>query len=147
MKPAPWNHLRQFRQLGHPADPCGSFLVPHSATGATLAGIASSDMGWEHVSVSLRNRTPNWREMEFVCRLFWADDEAVMQLHPPRSDWISNHPHCLHMWKPTEMEIPLPPPWMVGFAALNDKADGPAFRAEMEAEQTRLIKELGIADH
>lgn len=145
MRPAPWTHLDRFRKDGHPADPCGAFVVPHQPTSATLAVVASSDLAWEHVSVSLRNRTPNWREMEFVCRLFWTDDEAVMQLHPPRSEWISNHPNCLHLWKPTAATIPLPPSWMVGTPALNGKTPAdPGFAELMVAERARLEKELDL---
>jgi hypothetical protein len=48
--------------------------------------------------------------------LFWGDEEAVMQLHPPKSTWINNHNFCLHLWKPhsTVGEIPLPPGIAVG---------------------------------
>ena len=24
------------------------------------------------------------------------------------------HPHCLHLWRPLDAEIPRPPGWMVG---------------------------------
>jgi hypothetical protein len=120
MKQLPWDHIERFRLAGVQGDDCGAFQVPHNPTNVNLRIIVSSGMGWEHVSVSLPNRTPNWREMEFVCRLFWSDDEAVMQLHPPRSDWISNHPHCLHMWRPSDGRVPLPPSWMVGSKALGE---------------------------
>ena len=120
MNRTPWLHLERYRlPPPHGGDygwDAGTFLIPHPATAVTLRIIASGDDGdgWEHVSVSLPNRTPNWREMEFVCRLFWTADETVMQLHPPRSEWINNHPFCLHLWKPTKLPIPRPPGWMVG---------------------------------
>jgi hypothetical protein len=72
------------------------------------------NMQWEHVSISLRNRTPNWQEMQFVKEIFWGDDEAVMQLHPPKKDYVNCHPHCLHLWRPVLSEIPLPPSILVG---------------------------------
>lgn len=59
-------------------------------------------------------RCPTWEEMCFVKSLFWDDNEAVMQLHPPKSDWVNNHPYCLHLWKPNNQQIPLPPSIMVG---------------------------------
>jgi hypothetical protein len=50
--------------------------------------------------------------------LFWDHEDTVMQLHPPKSDWVSNHSFCLHMWRPVGIEIPRPPALMVGIAAL-----------------------------
>ena len=81
--------------------------------GRSLLVVVSYGAGWDHVSVSLPNRTPNWREMEHVKRLFFRDDEWAMQLHAPPAEHISVHPHCLHMWRPQDREIPLPPDFMV----------------------------------
>jgi len=79
-----------------------------------LTVIFSDGEGWEHVSVSTPGRCPNWDEMCFVKRLFWAADDVVMQLHPADSTYVNNHPHCLHLWRPQGVEIPQPPLWMVG---------------------------------
>jgi hypothetical protein len=78
------------------------------------SGDASLGVNWEHVSVSLTNRCPNWPEMCFVKDLFWDPEECVMQLHPPKSQWISNHPYCLHLWRPLDATIPMPPSIAVG---------------------------------
>lgn len=64
---------------------------------------------WEHVSVSLAARCPTWSEMDFVKRIFWRDDELVLQFHVPREQHINCHPYCLHLWKPVGVTIPLPP--------------------------------------
>lgn len=69
---------------------------------------------WEHVSVSCESQTPTWECMEFVRRLFWEDDETVIQLHPPLSVYVNYHQHCLHLWKPIGVKIPLPPAITVG---------------------------------
>lgn len=89
----------------------GMFFVPGppGANQRTLRIIASSGEGWDHVSVSLPDRTPHWAEMEHVKRLFFQDDECAMQLHVPPSDHISHHPYCLHIWRPLEAAIPRPP--------------------------------------
>ena len=58
--------------------PCGEQLLIIASPGDANEGVP-----WEHVSVSTRHRTPNWKEMCFVKDLFWAPEEAVMQLHPP----------------------------------------------------------------
>jgi hypothetical protein len=70
--------------------------------------------GWEHVSVSTRDRIPNWEEMSFVKELFWRDEEWVVQYHPARSHYVNFHPHCLHLWRPIEAELPTPPSIFVG---------------------------------
>jgi hypothetical protein len=76
--------------------------------------IAAGAHEWEHVSVSLPHRCPTWGEMCYVKSLFWDDEDCVMQLHPPRSDWVNNHPYCLHLWRPKHAEIPRPPAMAVG---------------------------------
>lgn len=120
--------LDQYRiRNGHwgsnPGDDFGAFRIP-GPQGEQLMIIASpgdadENVPWEHVSVSTRHRCPTWREMCFVKDLFWDPEEAVMQLHPPRSTWINNHPHCLHLWRPMDGIIPLPPSIAVGYKALN----------------------------
>jgi hypothetical protein len=51
--------------------------------------------------------------MEYVKRLFFKNDELAMQLHVTPDQHINNHPFCLHMWRPHDKEIPLPPAIMV----------------------------------
>jgi hypothetical protein len=82
--------------------------------GAMLAVIASCGEGWEHVSVSTSTRCPTWDEMEYVKRLFFEDDETVVQYHVPVSEHINLHPFVLHLWRPVGLAIPRPPGWMVG---------------------------------
>lgn len=93
----------------------GGFFVVPQPRGPHLKIIAGSGEGWDHVSVSPieRKRCPTWEEMEFVKRLFFKPDETAMQLHVPTSDHISHHPYCLHIWRPHDSLIPLPPSWMV----------------------------------
>lgn len=84
--------------------PCGDDLKIIASPGD-----ADKNIPWEHVSVSLKNRCPRWSEMCFVKDLFWGAEDAVMQLHPPKSTYINNHPFCLHLWRPVNDSIPLPP--------------------------------------
>ncbi len=93
----------------------GMFMIPSPIDKALMAVVASSGEGWDHVSVSRPNRCPNWPEMEFVAALFFNDDETAMQLHVPASEHVNNHPHCLHWWRPHNVEIPKPDALMVGF--------------------------------
>lgn len=96
----------------------GAFFVkgPDRKESAPLRIIASDGLSWEHVSVSLPHRCPTWAEMCFVKSLFWDDEDCVMQLHPPKSDWVNNHNYCLHLWRPSTdvKQIPLPPAYLVG---------------------------------
>jgi len=95
-----------------PAYGCnGAFNIPFENN--TLMVVISDQMGWEHVSVSLRNRCPNWREMCFIKQLFWGEDETVVQFHPKKSEYKNFHPQCLHMWKKAGEEYELPPSIMV----------------------------------
>lgn len=95
-------------------------LVGSSAKKDTCYTVISCDQGgWEHVSVSLSTRCLTWDEMCYIKSLFWSGDEAVMQLHVPVSEHINNHPYTLHLWRPLESEIPLPPSIYVGVMALN----------------------------
>lgn len=87
----------------------GCALLPGPcAQDLTVIFSGGEDCGWEHVSVSTPGRPPNWREMCFVKDLFWDAEDAAMQLHPPKSNYVNNHPHCLHLWRPTQAEIPMP---------------------------------------
>ena len=76
--------------------------------------IASSGDGWDHVSVSLPHRCPKWDEMEYIKRMFFKENEVAMQLHVPPKDHVNIHAFCLHLWRPIDKEIPLPPSIMVG---------------------------------
>jgi hypothetical protein len=95
-------------------------LLPRSQKLKVLAsdGGMPGERAWEHVSVSRKDRCPTWEEMCIVKSLFWDDDDCVVQYHPPRADWISNHTYCLHMWRPVGIELPRPPSMMVGIADL-----------------------------
>lgn len=92
----------------------GMFAFRSPADGRTLRVIAATGDGWEHVSVSKPTRTPTWSEMEYIKRLFFKPDEVCMQLHVAEAEHISMHDHCLHIWRPIDGSIPLPPAWMVG---------------------------------
>ena len=99
-------------------DDYGAFHIP-GPNNRTLRVIASSglidpDIPCDLVSVSTTGRCPNWPEMCFIKDLFFDEEETVMQLHPPRSQWINNHEYCLHLWRPLDGSIPLPPAIAVG---------------------------------
>lgn len=129
MKPLTGPHFDSWRRTdartvnyfgGIGDETCGAFRVP--CHGAILFIIASSGMGWDHVSVSLPSRCPTWDEMQFVKRTFFADHEWAYELHPPAAQNISLHNYCLHLWRPHDQDIPLPPSIFVGPEAAKESA-------------------------
>lgn len=117
------------------ADGCnGAFDVASPEPGWRLAIIAGDGCGWEHVSVHayrrrgrttqarilgavgvVQGRVPIWREMAFVKDLFWDAEDLVIQIHPPRSEYVNQHPHVLHLWRPIGQDVPRPTPDLVGY--------------------------------
>lgn len=99
----------------------GWFRIPHYELQNHFFNTLADDVdGWQHVLVTVfengrrPERCPTWEEMCFIKSIFWDDEETVMQLHPPKSEWVSNHPYCLHLWKPVNADIPVPPSHRVG---------------------------------
>lgn len=102
------------RMIGAEGDDTGGcFKLKSAFDGGELRIMVGVGEGWEHASVSRANRCPSWSEMEQVKRLFWQDNEIAMQLHVTPQSHISVHPYCLHIWRPTNDNIPTPPAWMV----------------------------------
>jgi hypothetical protein len=97
----------------------GAFIVEVPSGKAVLRiiacdGIDKESEGFEHVSVSLRDRTPTWEEMAWVKDQFWMPEEVCFQLHPAHSEYVSCHPHCLHIWRHRIFTLPLPSTKLVG---------------------------------
>lgn len=127
MKPDAWREVSQYRiregrlASGDEIRNNGAFMIPVSGfddrtriesgnrTTRTIAVIVSDEGDWDHVSVSLPNRCPTWDEMCLVKDLFFEPHEVAMQLHPAKSGYVNHHPHCLHLWRPHNKSIPLPP--------------------------------------
>lgn len=113
-----WKMIKKYRIMEgplastHKARNNGAFMIP-CPNGTTLGLVVSDQMEWDHVSVSCENRIPTWQEMCFIKKLFFHPHEAVMQLHPPEDDYINNHPFVLHLWRPQNKSIPMPPKIMV----------------------------------
>ena len=78
--------------------------------------VVSTGAGWEHVSVSPEKKriTPSWDDMCKLKEMFFNEDEAVIQIHPPKADYVNMVPNCLHLWRCTYKEMVLPPRILVG---------------------------------
>jgi hypothetical protein len=46
--------------------------------------------------------------------LFWDEEDTVIQFHPPKSKSVNQHQFCLHLWRHTTIEIPVPDEILVG---------------------------------
>src|SRR5262245_12853593 len=124
------------RWRSHRGEPLGVFRI-FGPCGEWLVIVASNGIGWDHVSVSIRRRLPNWLEMSFVKDLFWSPEEAAVQFHPPRSQYVNNHSNCLHLWRPQQDTMTLPPHYLVGVASagvLKSEADAMTALAELVGE-------------
>ncbi len=93
---------------------CFRMIGPKGVLLLVMSSGIDNETGWEHVSVSCKDRPPNWAEMCFVKDIFWNESECVIQYHPPRSEYVDFHPNCLHLWRHITMPIPMPPSLLVG---------------------------------
>jgi hypothetical protein len=73
----------------------------------------TNESGWEHVSVSPYPETliPTWDMMCQVKNLFWSEEEAAFQIHPPKSKYVNAMPNCLHLWRPVGGVHGMNPEW------------------------------------
>lgn len=79
--------------------------------GKSFICIASNGGGWEHVSVHMTNqkRCPTWEEMCAIKDMFFEAEETVVQYHPAKSNYVNIHQYCLHLWRPLNAELIMPP--------------------------------------
>ena len=84
----------------------------HGRTGNFLCMFGCDEDGWEHVSVSpivsARESVapcPTWQQMCEVKRMFFRDDETVVQVHPREDEYIHGitfPTNILHLWRPVD---------------------------------------------
>lgn len=108
----------------------GAFQIPIAHN--TVANCIVSDgkdvdgttmVFWEHVSVHVadragKQRTPSWEHMAKIKDIFWEPEEMVVQIHPPKSEYVNNHEHVLHLWKWTGGDFPRPDSILVGIKGI-----------------------------
>jgi hypothetical protein len=76
--------------------------------GWTGSVIWSPDEGpWEHVSVSPYNPNilPSWEDLCKIKRIFWGDEEGVLQVIPKNSTYVNMKENCMHLWRPKDPEV------------------------------------------
>lgn len=141
--PPRWERYRDRRMGGTTEGANGMFLVPGPLR--KLAVMVSDGAGWEHASVSAPGRLgmTGWMEMSWVKDQLWLPEDCVMQLHPPRSQYVNDHPRTLHLWRPINREIPQPPRWMVGRYE-GCEEDIAKWHKTIEADPTALDREPSL---
>lgn len=82
--------------------------------GRIFVFIFSWGAGWEHLSVSTKDRCPTWEEMSYFKDIFWKPEECCVQYFPRESQYVNNCPTCLHIWRPIGRNIPEPPTILLG---------------------------------
>ena len=96
---------------------CLPFRIGRGRKKSTYLNVIASWIdGWDHVSVTVSGgtpRCPTWEEMCFVKDETLGEKVWAMQLHPPKAENISIHNYCLHMWRPHDESIPLPPTYKI----------------------------------
>lgn len=116
----------QFRMTNGPipqlnSDPSfgcnGVFIIPW-VFGGELRCMVSDGAGWEHVSIrhvsNYVDRIPTWDQMCHIKDLFWEEEDCVVQFHPPKSQYVNNHPAVLHLWRKIGSEFETPPTHLIG---------------------------------
>lgn len=111
------NRVRSGDYQSSTGDKFGAFVFSEKFVNIVCIVDGGEISGWEHVSISIKERlrdgqvrevTPSWKLMCEIKKAFWDEEECVMQLHPPKSEYVNNCNSCLHLWKPVNMEIPRP---------------------------------------
>ena len=119
-----WSHLEKFRMQipGFPRTEPGTtwamFIMQKGRRQIRMMAADGDDTRWEHVSVTIKYKNekgqiadvmPTWDEMCEVKDLFWDPEECVLQMHPPRSQYVNYHARCLHLWRPLDLTLTPPP--------------------------------------
>lgn len=98
----------------------GAFIIDKYKNGEFYLVIVSNGQGWDHVSVTLHRkngasikRCPSFEEMQMIKEKIFTEEEVVFQLHPREEDYINTHPYCLHLWKPNNCSMIVPPLYSV----------------------------------
>jgi hypothetical protein len=68
--------------------------------------IVSKDAGMWHLSISRKDRLPNYDEIKYARYAYLPEDIVVAQLFPPKHEFINLHSFCLHLWELKPGELP-----------------------------------------
>lgn len=103
---------------------------------------------WRHVSVSCQDRLPTYAELGEVRELFFNPEATVVQIMPPKSQWVNQHQFCLHLWQ--RLDKPLLPQGLHGTVGVRntlplDELEAMLLRADrdLEAHVRNVVRSRG----
>lgn len=64
--------------------------------------IISKDAGLWHLTISRKDRLPTYDEMKTARYQFLPDVPYMVQIFPPKKDFVNVHQFCLHLWEPKD---------------------------------------------
>lgn len=62
--------------------------------------IVSQDNGLWHLSISRKDRLPSYDELKYARYAYLPDVPYLVQIFPPKEDFVNVHQFCLHLWEP-----------------------------------------------
>lgn len=106
-----WKLARVRHPFGNAVNDFNAAYRIMGPAGRDLTILVSDGEGWDHVSVSTPAGTdaPTWAEMCWVKDQFFEAREYAVEYHPPHERYINVHPNCLHIWRPQNERVPMPP--------------------------------------
>lgn len=61
-------------------------------------GVHDDDKTYVHVSASMVNALPNWKDIKEVKELFIGVDRYAYMIFPPKEFYVNLHKYALHLW-------------------------------------------------
>lgn len=77
----------------------GRGLLVLADVGQRGDGSPAGTASWYHVSFSRTGRMPTYDDAALVRRAFFRPASVVVQVFPPESEHVNDHPYCLHLWE------------------------------------------------
>ncbi len=60
----------------------------------------SNGVLWHHISMSIKHRYPTWDEILDARYTFFPDTAEVVQILPPKAEYVNIHKNCFHLYSP-----------------------------------------------
>lgn len=60
--------------------------------------VEADNKRWIHVSYSRPGKMPSYADLVLVKDRFIGAARSAISVHPPKSEHVSLHPYCLHLW-------------------------------------------------
>lgn len=92
----------------------GCFTIPIGYSKCKIVADARDD--WDHVNVVVKfgrddsqYRIATKEEMIEIKEMFFEDSEPAIEIHPKKEDYVNIDEYMLHLWRPVNRVLPLPP--------------------------------------